>query len=118
MSTEKPSLGSKNISKGLWAEAKAKAYYQKQNYKFLISRWQSPFAEVDLVFRDPEGVIVLIEVKSLTRNDYLMTRLTLKQRQRLSRVVRMLNERGRPCRFELAVVSQSGEVQCFSDVFG
>jgi Holliday junction resolvase-like predicted endonuclease len=96
----------------------AKAHYQKQNYKFLVSRWQSAFAEIDLVFKDPNGLIVLVEVKSLTKNEYLGTRLTWQQKQRLSRVLRMLSERGKPCRLELAVVSQSGEVQCFSDVFG
>jgi Holliday junction resolvase-like predicted endonuclease len=48
------------------------------------SRWKTPFAELDLVFRK-ENEIYAVEVKSLGRLDFGPVRVSARQRQRLFR---------------------------------
>jgi putative endonuclease len=117
-STDGLSQGSKNTFKGIWAEDIAKKYYLDLGLQWVTSRYKTPFAEVDLIFKDQNKILVLIEVKSLINQDYLGTRLGLNQKKRLGRAIQYFSEKGNLCRFELAVVSQQGRVQTFSDVFG
>ena len=116
-STEKASRGSRNSCRGRDCEKIALQFYLKRNYTCLKQRWKSPFAEIDLVLRSSEGNLTLVEVKSLPSMEYLHVRLSRLQKTRLRRALLFSLERDPSCRMELAVVSQSGQVQIFEDLF-
>lgn len=67
--------------------------------------------EVDLLFRNPEGVYKLVEVKSLSRAEYWHFRLSLKQKQRLLFVHSMMISHWRqPVELYLALVTPDQEI--------
>ena len=104
------SRGLRNLSRGLRCEETALQYYLNQNYILLKKRWRSPFAEIDLVLRSSEGILTLVEVKSLINPDFLHVRLTQVQIRRLRKAVLFSLERDPTCCLELAMVDPKGEV--------
>ena len=48
---------------GLWAEASVAAWLVARGWTILARRWRCPAGELDLVARDPDQVIVAVEVK-------------------------------------------------------
>ncbi len=74
---------------------------------------RTPYAEVDLVARDPAGVLVLVEVKARHPLDFCdgEDHLGLRQRRRLEAALTWLAERQaapRGLRLDLVVVHQAG----------
>ncbi|MEZ0391708.1 MAG: YraN family protein [Pseudobdellovibrionaceae bacterium] len=116
-STDGASLGLRNISRGLFCEEAALQFYLLKGYRCLKRRWKSPFAEIDLLLRSPEKNLVLVEVKSVASFEYLHLRLRGPQKRRLERALCHCLEKDPTARLELAVVSQSGEVLIFDDIF-
>ena len=117
---EKASPESKNTfaRRGELCEELALEYYEKRRgYRLWKRRWDSGFAEIDLVLKDRNGYLLLVEVKSVTSFDFLHLRLQKKQKARLKRALLSCAEKWPGTRMELAVVSQQGEVQTFSDIF-
>lgn len=49
---------------GVEGEHIACIYLQRQGYKIIDKNWRSKFGEVDIIAYDPDGVCVLIEVKT------------------------------------------------------
>lgn len=70
---------------GLEAERKVREDLKKRNCDLLGERIKTPFAEVDILFRSSRGQVVLLEVKSLSRWDWLESRLSHNQQARLKR---------------------------------
>lgn len=104
-------------ARGKSCEDLALQHYLSRSFQLIRRRWKSPFAEIDLVLRAPTGEIVLVEVKSLKSVEYLHVRISRRQKQRLQRALIFSAERRPGTRMELAVVSQQGLVETFSDFF-
>lgn len=58
-------------------------YLSQRGYDILSQRLKTPFGEVDILVASPKGFLVLIEVKTLRRWDWLENRIHWKQRARL-----------------------------------
>ena len=98
---------------GLAAEGYVAASLAGRGWTILARNLRTPYAEVDLLARDAQGVLVLVEVKArhplsfLTGEDHLSPR----QRLRLESALLWLASRNpapRGLRLDLAVVQQSG----------
>lgn len=63
-STERHSLASRNISKGLFCEKKVMHYFAQYGWTLINHRVNLKFSETDLIFKK-ENKIKLVEVKSL-----------------------------------------------------
>lgn len=50
-------------SKGNRGEAEVARFLRSRGYALLASQWRCRFGEIDLVVRDPEGVLCFVEVK-------------------------------------------------------
>ena len=109
---------SKNISRGLFCEELVVRDYLKRGYRCVRRRWKSPFAEIDLLLKSPDQTWLLVEVKSVPSLEYLHVRIAENQKRRLQRALQYCLEKQPGTRLELAVVSQSGEILIFQDIFG
>lgn len=67
-------------------------YLEHKNLKILGRRLKIFGVEIDVIARNSCGVLVLVEVKSLQRGEWLENRLSLRQLQRLRRVAQALAE--------------------------
>ena len=128
--TESPSPASKSTSskptakkqywahtRGLEAERSVIFYYQKQNYKLVRQRVQTPFAEVDLLFEPVAGPLLLVEVKSANNQDFYAYRISKKQKQRLLKAAAFMAERfKRLVAVHWAFVDSAGKVTVIDDV--
>ena len=124
--TERPLPESKNgsisphLETGWQCEQIALQVYQQHGYQILKQRWKTPFAEVDLFFRSPDGHWVMVEVKSLPSTEYLSQRLTRKQKMRLKRAFLWAIERWGAGEMHLAMVCgppSRREVLIFTEIF-
>ncbi len=76
----------KNSSRaGIDAENLVVQDLKNRNCEILEQRLRTPFAEVDLIVRNKKKQIVLVEVKTLSRWDWIESRITQKQISRLKR---------------------------------
>lgn len=126
----KNTLSKKNLSqensklfwahqRGLNAEAAALKYYKKLNYQLIQQRFKTPFAEVDLFFKTPEGHYLLVEVKSVKLSSFYNTRISQKQKRRLERAVLFLSHKYNALiEIHWAFVGMNDAVVIFKDVFG
>lgn len=93
-------------------------YLQKQ-YVLLGQRVKTPFAEVDILLRTPQGHLLMIEVKTANLTDFQPFRVSQKQKARLLRALQFL-----AARWELLVeihwafVTKEGEITVFEDISG
>jgi len=105
--------------RGLSSEEIAKQYYLKKSYKFLRQRVKTPFAEVDLLFQNPRGHLVLVEVKTSSVSAFREYRVTQRQRERLVRAMLFLAERYQiPVEMNWAFVTKQGVVTVIEDISG
>lgn len=49
---------------GRWGEAVAAEYLQRKGFAIIARNFRTPYGELDLVTRDPEGEVVFVEVKT------------------------------------------------------
>lgn len=49
---------------GCEGERMAAAYLERHGYEVLFLNWVTPFGETDIVSRDPNGIVTLVEVKT------------------------------------------------------
>lgn len=92
------------------------AYLEKhRNWQLVTQRFRTPFAEIDLVFATPYG-FALIEVKSLSGQEWSSFRLTRSQAGRLRRAHLWFSEK-KPTSLHLALVHQT-EVLVIDENFG
>ena len=129
--TVAPSRALKNTSKksskplywahqrGLLSEERVRVYYQKKSYTLIEQRVKTPFAELDLLFRTPEGHLLLVEVKTANSASFYNYRVTPKQKMRLLRAVQFLAERfSTLVEIHWAFVTKDGEITIISDISG
>lgn len=129
VSTEKHLLELKNISakvsrywahqRGLESELFVLQYYKGRGYIFLTQRLKTPFAEVDLLFRAPQGHLLMVEVKTVNLSEFQVYRISRRQKVRLLRALYYLIEQY-DCLVEVhwAFVTKTGEVQVIEDISG
>lgn len=80
----------------------------KKNFKLLFWRLKTPFAEVDLIFRDLEGRLCVVEVKTSLHEPFAEHRVSFKQRARLSRARAFIEETwGFEAYLQLALVEKN-----------
>lgn len=80
---------------------------------------KTPFAEVDLLFQNPQGHLVLVEVKTSSAGAFREYRVTQKQKARLVRAMLFLAERYQvPVEVNWAFVTKQGAVTVIDDISG
>jgi putative endonuclease len=85
----------------------------------LQQRLRTPFAEVDLLFRREAGALLMVEVKTLSRFDFLLHRISPRQKERLFRARLYLQSQYREAvEINWAYVSHNGDVLVIEDVCG
>lgn len=114
---EKPFLESKNTERGLYCEQIVIKYFQKQGYRLIQHRAQTPFAEVDILMQDPLDCLVLIEVKSVKSFEFLSRSLGVKQKKRLLKTLEYFVAQSKKARLEFMAVNQANEVLSLPEVF-
>jgi Holliday junction resolvase-like predicted endonuclease len=113
-------LALKSISsqqKGLEAEKIVAAYFKARGCQLLRHRYQSPFGEIDLIFRSRNSDLLLVEVKTISQFSDLKTRVSRNQKRRLKNCLIWFSERDPHARLLLAVVNSLKEVLVLDDVF-
>ena len=108
--TAKPLVASKNLSrtqkyqinqkKGLLAELHVKNYLISRGYECLFHRVKTPIAEIDLVFRKGQKII-LIEVKCLDQSWRSFDRISKKQIQKLQNNCLYIQNHVKPLQYEV-----------------
>lgn len=79
--------------RGLESEKAVTEYYLKKKYQLLKQRVKTPFAEVDLLFRSPQGHLLMVEVKSANQSCFYSARVSKRQSLRLARAASFLAAR-------------------------
>jgi Holliday junction resolvase-like predicted endonuclease len=105
-----------HLETGWQCEEQALQVYLERGYQLLKRRWKTPFAEVDLFLRSPWGEWIIVEVKSLPSPEYIASRVTFKQKERLKKAFLWASERWGPGELHLAMVSPT-ELFVFTDIF-
>lgn len=105
--------------RGVEAEERVLRHYLDKNHVFLGQRLRTPFAEVDLLFRTPEGHVLMVEVKAISSADFQIYRISQRQKQRLLRALIYFSAQW-DCLVEIhwAFVEKSGKVQIIEDISG
>jgi putative endonuclease len=103
--------------RGLKAEEIVIDYYQSRNFLILKQRMKTPFAEVDLLFRAPQGHLLMVEVKSVNLTSFYLTRVSKKQKNRLEKAVLFLANRfSSLVEIHWAFVGRDDRVTIFEDI--
>lgn len=93
-------------------ERAAATYLQDLGFDIVEQNWRTRWCEVDLVVRDQEGVIHIVEVryrKSANSGDGLESISERKQRQLIHAAKRWLMLRGAPVGIVIDVIGITGE---------
>lgn len=94
-------------------------HYIKKGYEFLAQRVKTPFAEVDLLFRTPEGHVLMVEVKTANLSDFHAVRISRRQKDRLMRALYFLAEQfDSLVEVHWAFVTKTGELTVIEDISG
>ncbi|MEN0058666.1 MAG: YraN family protein [Bdellovibrio sp.] len=124
----RPSQASKNTStplpkeywahqQGLKSEQRVLEVYRQKGYQLLQQRLRTPFAEVDLLMRSPQGHLVLIEVKTSSLDGFQNYRLSAQQKKRLERALHFLAESFQELiEMHWAFVTREGEMILLEDL--
>lgn len=85
-----------------------------RGWQLVDRRYRCPFGEIDLLVSGEAGVLLLIEVKSLSRRSLIGGRLGKSQKHRLRRSYQYIQGIWRgPVAFFLAMIETNGEVLWF-----
>jgi putative endonuclease len=83
-------------------------------WHILGQRVRCPYGEVDIIARHPSGFYLVLEVKSISHRNYIVTRLTLSQKRRLARAYLYYQGLFKDnVFFYLAMIETNGEVLWF-----
>lgn len=105
--------------RGLQSENHVLKYYQQKNYTLLGQRVKTPFAEVDLLFRTPQGHLLMVEVKTANLSAFQSFRISQRQKARLLRALQFLAARwDMLVEVHWAFVTKEGEITVFEDISG
>ncbi|MGZ3790708.1 MAG: YraN family protein [Bdellovibrio sp.] len=119
-------LPSKNNNEPYWAHKRGldsekfvQDFYKLKGYELLAQRVKTPFAEVDLLLRAPEGHLLMVEVKTTNLSEFQNYRITIKQKKRLLRALHFLAERLEVLvEVHWAFVTKEGEITVIEDISG
>ena len=100
--------------RGRWIEKQVSEYFLNQGCERIAENLKTPFAEVDLLFKAPEGGYFIIEVKKSLAAEIA---LSARQARRLSRAVQYLSRQFETIvRCHLAVVDPELNLDFIEDV--
>ena len=107
-----------NLSKtqgiGRANETRAQGYFARRGWKLLHKNYLCKAGEVDLIFEDPEGAVVFVEVKYRASSQYGAAEefVGLEKQMRTARAamfyIKQRKLSGRDFRFDVAAVSPQG----------
>lgn len=95
-------------------EAQARAYFERKGWRLADRNWSCRAGELDLVFEQPDGTVVFVEVRFRSRGDYGLAQETVrfsKQSRLLKAALLYLKVKGwtgRGVRFDVAAVTPNG----------
>lgn len=105
--------------RGLESESRVIAHYVSKGCELLGQRIKTPFAEVDLLFKNPKGDILMVEVKTANISEFQQYRISWKQKRRLLRALTFLSDETKtPIEVHWAFVTKEGQVTIIDDVSG
>lgn len=91
-------------------------YFLNKKFRILKRRWRTCYAEVDLIVESVDHEIWILEIKSLSRFDFLEVRVSRKQKERLKRAHLFVQSRTlKPVRLALVFVDNRGEILIVED---
>jgi len=80
---------------------------------------KTPFAEIDLIFKTPEGHALMVEVKTVNLSEFQNYRISRKQKARLLRALQFLTDRlDSLVEVHWAFVTKEGAVTVIEDISG
>ncbi|MBV2169834.1 MAG: YraN family protein [Bdellovibrio sp.] len=80
---------------------------------------KTPFAEIDLIFKTPEGHALMVEVKTTNLSEFQNYRISRKQKARLLRALQFLTNRlDSLVEVHWAFVTKEGVVTVIEDISG
>jgi Holliday junction resolvase-like predicted endonuclease len=101
--------------RGLTSELIVGQYFKNLGYEILHERLRTKFAEIDLVVKNHEEVI-LVEVKSNSSAEWVRVRVSQRQKKKLRLALRyMQTQFSLPVSLHLATVTKDGEIQIYAD---
>jgi putative endonuclease len=98
-----------HLRRGVLGESAAKKFLKQQGLKFLVANFRSPRGEIDLVFRDGDG-LVFVEVKARSSEEWSRPAAAVdaERRRRLSQCaldyLRLLKNPAVKIRFDIVEV--------------
>lgn len=119
--TARAARGHMSYHAGLAAEATVAADYVARGYRLIAERWRGKRGEIDLIFADGDGVI-LVEVKQSRDVETAMSHVTPAKVRRLFRTGEEYlgscrNGSLTDVRFDLALVDGRGQVTVMENAF-
>ncbi len=120
-----PVLKNTSVKKSYWAHERGlqseefvSKYYIHRNYQLLKQRVKTPYAEIDLLFRAPDRMnLLMVEVKTANQATFYNARISPRQKYRLMGAAAFLAARFN-CLVEVhwAFVTRFGEITIIDDV--
>ncbi len=103
--------------RGLYSEYLVYQYFIAKKFKLVAHRLKTPVAEVDLLFRSDAGAGLLVEVKSLSDEEFLVNRIGRRQKQKLVLAGLYLEKYFSEIELVLAVVRHDASIEIFDEVW-
>ena len=106
------------VAVGRGVESRAQRWLQSLGWRLLARNYRTPGrfgAEIDLIFRDPQGVLVFVEVRHRANRAFggPAASITWQKRQRITRAAQYFlgrYESPPPCRFDAVLSDGRGEL--------
>ncbi len=92
-------------------------FLQEQQYEILQHRFQTPFAEIDLLIQGKKNQLVILEVKARSGRLNDQPVISEFQKKRLRRSALWFIGQGYEVELWLATVDHNQQIQFFQDVF-
>ena len=107
---------------GLSAEQQVAARYVQQGCTLLAERWRAGGGELDLILRDPDGVILFVEVKQSRTFDRALSHLSAAQARRHFATAEQYlytlpDTVFTPSRLDVALVDAGGDIRIMENFF-
>lgn len=94
---------------GTWGEAQIAKWMRAKKYRLLASQWRCRFGEIDLIARDPKGMLCFVEVKLRSNLSHGLPRefVHIHKQEKIKKAAMLymsLFELDEPVRFDVAEV--------------